>query len=96
MVDRDKLYDPLEHKYSPDYQESPENCRICGKTQEAHQVHEPEPRAQCSNCHHFHPDADDTKYLYGSGLCHRKTEYHKHTKRESSTNWCSAHKPKGE
>ena len=55
---------------------------------------EPEPRAECSNCHHFHPDADDTKYLYGSGLCHLKTEYHKHTKRESSRNWCSAHKPR--
>lgn len=54
-------------------------------------------RDQCSNCHHFHPDANaDSKYLYGSGLCHLKTEYHKHTKRESSTNWCSAHKPKGE
>ena len=54
----------------------------------------PEPRAQCSNCHHFHPDSDDTKYLYGSGLCHLKTEYHKHPKRESSRTWCSAHKPR--
>jgi len=53
-------------------------------------------RHECGNCHHFHPDDSNhpPQYLYGSGMCHLKTEFHKYPKRESVTNWCTYHKPR--